>query len=36
VGPETKNSKRKKKIRACSLTHNTWRVGGHVGVPGWD
>jgi len=35
MGPKEKQQK-KKKIGACSLTHNTLRVGGHVRASGWD
>jgi len=35
VGPRTKQWK-KKRVGACSLTCSILRVGGHVGVSGWD
>jgi hypothetical protein len=35
VGPKAKQRK-KKKVGARSLTHNTLRVGGHARVPRWD
>jgi hypothetical protein len=31
-----KHQKKRKKVRACSLIHNTFGVGGHVGAPRWD
>lgn len=35
VGPKVKQQK-KKKVRACSLTNNTFRVRGHVETLEWD
>ncbi len=35
VGSRMKQQK-KKKVEACSLTHNTLGLGGHAGASKWD
>jgi len=35
MGPKEKQQK-KKRVGACSLTHNISRVGGHVKALKWD
>jgi len=35
VSPKLKTTEREG-VGACFVAHNTLRVKGHVGVPGWD